>query len=72
MCDKVWKDDWKRGVYNQDGSYWGHREWGDKRQGAQERLCQPAALKSGAEFPCHSGFSHPASRGFVVSFFVQS
>lgn len=58
MCDKVRKDYQKRGVYNP--------EWmdptGDKLSGGtggrvlRRGSAQPAALKSGAEFPCHSAF----------------
>lgn len=70
MCDKVWKDYQKRGVYNHEwmdptGDKWSEVIGG---RGLRRGFAQPAALKGRAEFP-----SHPPSRDFVVaSCFVQS
>lgn len=61
MCDKVWKDYLKRGVYNQDwihptGDICGLVTLGRRlRRG----FAEPAVLKRGAEVPCHSALFHP-------------
>lgn len=76
MCDKVWKDYRERGVYNQgwidpagDMFGGGRRRWRQEVGG----FAEPAALKRGPGFPCHSVRLLPASHSFVVvSCFMRS
>lgn len=75
MCDKVWKDYCKRGVYNQQ---WIHPAGDVMGVGVGllvtegGRLCRTCS-QEGAEFTCHSVLLRPASLVFVVAFcFMQS